>query len=83
MIKRLRKKRPSINIKYQIMRKKNISVTYVMKSSMQQRDLSNIKGHVMKVENIHVITAVMRKQQMKILTHIVNRNISRPLTEPK
>ena len=65
------------------MRKKNISVTYVMKSSMQQRDLSNIKGHVMKVENIHVITAVMRKQQMKILTHIVNRNISRPLTEPK
>ena len=74
---------PSINIKYQIMRKKNISVTYVMKSSMQQRDLSNIKGHVMKVENIHVITAVMRKQQMKILTHIVNTNISRPLTEPK
>ena len=44
------------------MRKKNISVTYVMKSSMQQRDLSNIKGHVMKVENIHVITVVMRKQ---------------------
>ena len=57
------------------MRKKNINVTYVMKSAMQQRDLSNIKGHVMKVENIHVITAIMRKQQKKILTHVVNTNI--------
>ena len=57
------------------MRKKNINVTYVMKSAMQQRDLSNIKGHVMKVENIHVITAIKRKQQKKILTHIVNMNI--------
>ena len=57
------------------MRKKNINVTYVMKSSMQQRDLSNRKGHIMKVENIHVITTIMRKQQKKILTHIVNRNI--------
>ena len=75
MIKRLRKKRLSINIKYQTMRKKNISVTYVMKSSMEQIDLSNIKEHVMKVENIHVITVIMRKQQKKILTHIVNRNI--------
>ena len=65
MIKRLRKKRPSINIKYQTMRKKNISVTYVMKSSMQQRDLSNIKVHFIKVEHIHVITAIMRKQQKK------------------
>ena len=60
--KTFKKKRLSINIKYQIMRKKNINVTYVMKSAMQQRDLSNIKGHVMKVENIHVITAIMRKQ---------------------
>ena len=57
------------------MRKKNINATYVMKTLMQQRDLSNIKGHVMKVENIHVITEIKRKQQKKILTHIVNMNI--------